>query len=147
MGKASSKAAAKPAARHVQKRPSFNGGRSRAASLKTTLLPEQPEAVQLLPVQPPSSMAEVTLASDCSGLCTEGPAARVNLPPAVTVKHVYTSEIEPKFRTIGLLKIIGIKFFFRAMILTLQDIHCSVCSARAFGGQYGEHTKSGASLV
>lgn len=97
MGKATGKAAAKSAARKVQKRPSLKGSRSRAAKAKTTLLPAQPE-VQLLPVQPASSVAEVTLASDCSGLCTEGPAVRVNLPPAVTVKHVYTSEIEQKFR-------------------------------------------------
>ncbi|CAL1152377.1 unnamed protein product [Cladocopium goreaui] len=61
---------------------------------KTTLLPAEPGKVNLIAAQPPNTPAEVTLASDCSGLCTEGPAVRVNLPSSVNVKHIYTSEIE-----------------------------------------------------
>ena len=92
--------APKRAARKVEKRPASKGGRFKATRSKNTLLPAQPETVELLPVLPPSSVVEVTLASDCSGLCTEGPAVRVNLPATVNVKHVYASEIEPKFRPI-----------------------------------------------
>ena len=94
MGKAGQKGFRKPAAKKVLKKPAKGGGRAATEPL----LPAQPETVELLPVQPPTSIAEITLASDCSGLCTEGPAVRINFPRPVTVKHVYTSEVDPKFR-------------------------------------------------
>lgn len=112
MGKGSSNGhatavAPKRAARKLQKRPAAKRGS--ATRPQTTLLPAQPETVELLPAQPPSSIAEVTLASDCSGLCTEGPAMRINLSPTVSVKHVYTSEIEPKFRPTSLIENVCVK--------------------------------------
>ena len=91
-------AATETESRKATKRPaSDQGGASKTA--KTTLLPAEPGKVKLTAAQPPNTPAEVTLASDCSGLCTEGPAVRVNLPSSVNVKHSYTSEIDSNFRS------------------------------------------------
>ena len=139
--------APKRAARKVEKRPASKGGRFKATRSKSTLLPAQPETVELLPVLPPSSVVEVTLASDCSGLCTEGPAVRVNLPATVNVKHVYASEIEPKFRPICFQKCLFPNCFFFITIITLKEFHYSICGASVPGEQHGEHAASSASLV
>ena len=100
---------APPKCQKVKKRPA-----GRTTSSKCKLLPAQPETVELLNVPRPSSIAKVTLASDCSGLCTEGPAVRVNLPPAVSVEHVYASEIDPKFRPMGSSRMVSSRFPFLA---------------------------------
>ena len=74
------------------------GQRQKCAS-KPQLVPENPENAQLLCLVSPGPPAQVTVASDCSGLCTEVPATKVNLPADVTVQHIFASENDPKKRT------------------------------------------------
>ena len=64
---------------------------------KPQLLTAEPEAVFLCSSRP-GWPTEFTVASDCSGLCTEVPAARINFPEHVKVKHLYASELDLKKR-------------------------------------------------
>ena len=102
------KSAKQPVAKHFLKKPAARPAKKAAARPKVDLIPQSVTAYLRGP--PPTHPVRVwTVASDCSGLCTEGLASKLAFGATQEVKviHKYASEVCPKKRPVISLKQFG----------------------------------------
>ena len=145
--KAKSKPKAKPAAAAVGKKrsvkPRESGQRKQKQvekEKKVKLVPEDSPEVLLLGLANSQMPKTWVIASDCSGMCTEGLAASMALPSGVKVVHAYASESCPKKRTptiktqLFFLGIVGFQKFVNRW-LVLEESVLSGNSSQSWSSQ------------